>query len=74
MIGGEDYKEFENKPRRHSIQKNKAALLIYKWCGSLAMRRKYDAEKVEDMTNVASEIGSTMYVSKAIYMINRKET
>jgi hypothetical protein len=38
------------------------------------MRRKYDAEKVEDMTNVASEIGSTMYVSKAIYMINRKET
>jgi hypothetical protein len=30
VIGGEDYKEFENKPRRHSIQKNKAALLIYK--------------------------------------------
>jgi hypothetical protein len=35
---------------------------------------KYVTETIEDMTNVASESGSTIYVSKAEYMINRKET
>jgi hypothetical protein len=35
---------------------------------------KYVTETIEDMTNVASEIGSTIYVSKATYIINRKET
>lgn len=39
----------------------------------LGLGVKYVAETIEDITNV-SEIGSTIYVSKAKYMINRKET
>jgi electron transfer flavoprotein alpha subunit len=35
---------------------------------------KYVTETIEDMTNVASEIGSTICVSRTKYMINRKET
>jgi len=34
---------------------------------------KYVTETIEDMTNVASEIDSTIYVFKLKYMINRKE-
>jgi 3-oxoacyl-[acyl-carrier-protein] synthase III len=40
----------------------------------LGLAVKYVAETIKDMTNVASEIGSIIYVSKAKYMINRKET
>jgi len=40
----------------------------------LGLAVKYVAETIEDMTNLASEIGSTIYVSKVKYMINRKET
>jgi hypothetical protein len=35
---------------------------------------KYVTETIEDMTNVASENGSTIYVSKVKYTVNRKET
>jgi hypothetical protein len=35
---------------------------------------KYVTETIEDTTNVAPEIGSTMYVSEAKYMINRNDT
>jgi hypothetical protein len=34
---------------------------------------KYGTETVEDMTNVASEFGSTISVSQAKYMTNRKK-
>jgi hypothetical protein len=33
---------------------------------------KYVTETIEDMANVASEIGSTIRITKAKYKINRK--
>ena len=40
----------------------------------LGRAAKYGTETMEDMTKLASEIGSTIYVSKAKYAINRKGT
>jgi len=64
VTGGGDCNEFENKTRKHSIQRTRQRFLyaydVVVWGRAV----KYVTESTEHMKNVASEIGSTMYVSK----------
>jgi hypothetical protein len=64
----------KTNPRATVFKRTRQRFLYANDAVVLGRMVKYVTKTVEDMTNVASEIGSTMYVSKAKYMINRKET
>jgi len=64
VTGGEDCNEVENKTRRHSIHRTRQRFLYAYDAVVLGRAVKYVTESIERVKNVASEIGSTIYVSK----------
>jgi len=64
MTGGEDCNEFENKLRRHSIQRTRQRFLYAYDTVDLGRAVKYVTVSIEHMENVTSETGSIICVSK----------